>query len=143
MGLALAGPASAAEARAAQVEVRDAWSRPAAAGATGAGYLTLVNHGRMADALIGAATPAARRVEIHRTRMAGGVMSMARVSRVAIPAGASVTLAPGGTHLMLIGLARAQRPGEEIPAVLSFASGARVRTRLAVRIEPPKTAMAH
>ena len=138
--LCLAGQAAAAQGAHARMEVRDAWSRPAAAGGTGAGFLTLVNHGRDADALVAAETPAATRVEIHRTGMTGGVMSMAPVRRLEIPAGGALTLGPGGAHLMLIGLKHAERPGDQIPAVLRLASGARIRTNLVVRITPPPDA---
>lgn len=135
--LAIAAHAAAAHGGPARMEVRDAWSRPAAAGGTGAGFLTLENHGRAADALVAAETPAAERVEIHRSRMAGGVMSMSPVRRLEIPAGGVLTLGPGGAHLMLIGLKTAERPGDRIPAVLSFASGAKIRITLTVRIAPP------
>jgi copper(I)-binding protein len=113
------------------VVARQAWSRPAAAGGTGVGYVTLVNHGK-ADALIGAESSAAQKVELHETSMAGGVMKMAPETRIPLPAGGEVRFAPGGRHLMLIGLKRPLHPGDRVPATLHFASGTTLHVDFAV-----------
>jgi copper(I)-binding protein len=125
-----AQPAAAAAAASA-LEAVQPWSRPAAAGTTGAGYLTLVNHGK-ADALIGVETPLAQKVEMHASTMAGGVMSMAQEARVPLAASGAVTFAPGGRHLMFIGLKRALRAGDHVPAILSFASGEKLKVDFVV-----------
>jgi copper(I)-binding protein len=118
------------------LHVRDGWSRPAAAGGTAVGYLTLVNKGP-ADALVAAESPVAQKVEMHASSMAGGVMRMSRELRVDIPAGGQVSFAPGGRHLMLIGLKKAFRQGDRAPLTLRFASGARLTTELAVSPTAP------
>ena len=119
------------------------WSRPAAAGGTGAAFLTLVNHGK-ADALVGVDTALARAVEMHASSMSGGVMKMTPEARVPLPAGGQVSFAPGGRHLMLIGLKRALRPGDRIPATLRFASGAALHVDFAVGAgSPPAEPMEH
>ena len=128
---AFATPAAAA------VDVARPWSRPAVAGATGAGFMTLTNRGKAMDALVAAESPAARRVEIHQSRMAGGVASMRKVERLAIPAGGAVTFAPGGYHLMFVGLAQPLRSGQTLPATLTFASGAKVKVVFQVGMGPP------
>ncbi|MFN3584036.1 copper chaperone PCu(A)C [Phenylobacterium sp.] len=136
---ALAASATAAVA-APQVSPRAtlAWSRPAVAGSTGAGFMTLANPGKAADALVAAESPAARTTEIHRSSMAaGGVMKMEKQAQVAIPAGGTVVFAPGGYHLMFIGLTRTLKAGDKIPATLTFASGARVKAEFEVRVTPP------
>jgi copper(I)-binding protein len=114
------------------LEVDQPWSRPAAAGMTGAGFMTETNRGKTADALVSVQSSAARKVEIHRSSMAGGVISMQRQDRVSIPPGGSVTFGPGGYHLMLIGLARPLKAGDRAPATLTFASGARIEVAFAV-----------
>ena len=63
------------------LEVTQAWSRPAAAGGAGAGFMVLSNHGKTADALVAVESPAAREVQIHQSSMAGGMASMAAVAR--------------------------------------------------------------
>lgn len=131
--LALSQPALA---QPAGVHVADAWSRPAAAGGAGAGYMTVMNHGK-ADALTGAESPVAGKVEMHASSMTGGVMRMAKETRVPLPPGGSVSFAPGGRHLMLIGLKRPLRLGERVPATLRFASGAKVKVEFVVRTAAP------
>jgi copper(I)-binding protein len=120
--VALAAPAAARPA-AAPVEVIQAWSRPAVAGGAAVGYLTLVNHGRSPVSLVGAASPLARKGEIHRSSMTGGVMSMAAVPGVLVPPGGTVRFAPGGYHLMFQGLTKTLAPGDRLPATLRFSDG--------------------
>ena len=113
--------------------VGEAWSRPAAAGTTGAGFFTVTNSGKAADALVAAESPLAQKVEIHRSSLAGGVMRMSRLDRVPVPgSGGQVTFAPGGYHLMLIGLKKPLAPGDTVPVTLTFASGAKPRVALKV-----------
>lgn len=124
-------------------QVSGAWSRPAAAGTTGAGFMTLTNPGKTADALVAVESPLARKVEMHRSVMRAGVSSMQKLERVDLPPGARVTFAPGGNHLMLLGLTRALKTGETAPATLVFASGARVKVAFEVRIAAPATEHHH
>jgi copper(I)-binding protein len=144
MRLPIAAAASVllAAAGAAPPKVTDAWSRPAAQGSTGAGFMTMTGGGA-ADALVGAASPWARSVSIHQSRVAGGVASMAEVARVPAPAGARVVFAPGGYHLMFMGLTRPLKAGDRLPATLVFASGAKVEAAFVVRVGPPAAGHAH
>jgi len=140
----LAAPAVAGAA--AQVEVLQPWSRPAAAGTNGIGYMVLANHGRSADALVKVESPLAERVEMHSSAMTGGVMSMKAETRVAVPAGGQATFGPGAYHLMLIGLKKTLKPGDQAPATLTFASGAKLKVAFAVSAgmgPPAMAAMRH
>jgi len=128
----VAGSAQAAGHTAGALEVPQAWSRPAVAGVNGVGYMTVLNHGKTADALVRVESPVAARVEMHSTTMKGGVMSMAKQARVAVPAGGQTVFGPGGYHLMLIGLKKPLFPGDKAPATLTFASGARMTVAFAV-----------
>lgn len=118
---------------AAETMVHEAWARATAGPPrTGAIYLTLVNHGAD-DALIGAATAAADRTEIHTVLHEDGMMKMRPLARLALPAGATVALEPGGEHLMLFGLAAPLVAGESLDLELEFESGARRQVRVEVR----------
>ncbi len=128
----VAAPAQAAPYRQGNLEVDRTWSRPAAAGMNGAGFMTVTNRGKTADALVSVESPAARKTEIHRSSTAGGVMSMQRLERVAIPPGGTVTFAPGGAHVMLMGLNGPLKTGDRAPATLTFASGAKIKVEFAV-----------
>ena len=137
--LALTAAVLAVTASAAQAapQVQAAWSRPAAQGSTGAGFMTLTNPDRKADALVAVETAGAREVQIHLTRMSGGMASMQAVTSVPVPAKGAVTFAPGGYHLMFMGLTRPLKVGDALPATLVFSSGAKVKASFVVRVSPP------
>ncbi|MDE2488803.1 MAG: copper chaperone PCu(A)C [Alphaproteobacteria bacterium] len=121
-----AGAAHAASFRSGPLEVTQPWSRPAVMGFSGVGYMRVSNHGREAETLIGVESPIASHVEMHRSMMKDGVMSMAPAPRVAIPPGGSVTFAPGGYHLMFMDLKRNLKPGDRAPATLIFSDHRRI-----------------
>jgi copper(I)-binding protein len=52
--------------------------------------------------------------------MEGGVMRMRPLAAIDIPAGQTVTLGPGGMHIMLLGLTQAAPPGTVLSADASF-----------------------
>lgn len=117
--------------------VKAAWTRPAAQGQTGAGFMTLTNPDAKPDALVTVESPLARTVQIHQSNMSGGMASMKQLSRVELPAGGAVTFAPGGYHLMLIGLAKPVKAGDAVPATLTFASGAKIKVSFVAAMGPP------
>lgn len=91
--------------------------------ATG-GYLTIHNDTGEADRLLGVAADFAAKAEIHTMLHENGVMKMrALPDGIEIPAGGMVRLAPGGVHLMLMGLNRTLEPGQRLEVELTFASG--------------------
>ena len=100
------------------------YATPTPAGATtAAAYLrTLRNTGDQADRLIGASTPVARAVEIHRSAVdAGQVMRMRAIDGIDLPAKAELKLRHGGEHhLMLIDLKAPLKDGERFPMTLRF-----------------------
>ncbi len=133
---ALAATAVATSAHAAPV-VTAAWSRPTAQGTTGAGFMTLSNPGAKPDALVSVESPLSSHVMAHQSSMSGGMASMKMVASVPVPAGGSVTFAPGGYHLMFMGLTRPLNVGDSLPATLTFASGAKVKVTFVVGLAPP------
>ena len=108
-----------------KMEVISAWAR-ATPGPTAAVYLNLRNNGSGAERLVGAASPIAERIEFHEHRMADGVMSMTAVPHVDLPAGETVSLAPGQRHLMLFGLRQPLRPGDRFALALRFEAGGEI-----------------
>ncbi|MFM2105038.1 MAG: hypothetical protein RL338_70 [Chloroflexota bacterium] len=115
--------------------VGDPWVRLPmnAEGPTGA-FLTISNPGSTADALLSASSPAAAAVEIHETSMgADGMMGMTPVDRIGIPAGGTVELAPGGFHLMLIGLTAPLAAGDEVELTLVFEQAGEITVTAEVR----------
>lgn len=142
VGSALAAVAAGAVAGAApSVRILQPWSRPAVAGTTGVGYMVIANPGPATDVLEKVESPIAARVEMHSSATDHGVMSMKKAERIAVPARGRVTFGPGAYHLMFIGLTRTLSAGDEAPATLSFASGAKVSVRFKVGAGPGPAAM--
>jgi periplasmic copper chaperone A len=117
-GLWLAAAGGAA-AQTGDIQIKDAWARatPGAAQAAAA-YVTIMS--ATGDRLTGASTPAAQTAELHTMTMDGGVMKMRQVDGIDLPAGKTVTLKPGGYHIMLTGLAQPLTEGQSFPLTLTF-----------------------
>jgi hypothetical protein len=110
-----------------------AWARATPPGLTvGAAYLTLTG-GTQSDRLVGASTPRASMVQIHVVVDSNGVAGMREVDGVDVPAGRTVSLAPGGTHLMLMGLDGPLVAGQDLPLTLVFERAGRVDVVAKVR----------
>jgi copper(I)-binding protein len=105
------------------VRVSGAWARPTPPGAkAAAAYFTLESEA--ADTLVAAApadtlTSAAELHEMFRDPKGG--MGMRALAALELPARTRITLAPGGTHLMLTGLRRALVTGDTLVLRLRFA----------------------
>lgn len=121
------------EIRAGDLVLSAPWSRAAAQGGSGAGFLTIRNAGTVPDRLLSATTAAAGRVELHTHIRDGDVMRMRPVPVIELPPGEAVTLRPGGLHLMLLGLIRPLRQGEVVPVTLTFERAGVVEASLAVQ----------
>jgi copper(I)-binding protein len=95
------------------VTVSNAWVRATAPGQeVGAAYLDMKS---ASDArLVKVETSAAGSVEIHSMAMKNGVMKMRMLEEMALPAGKTVSLAPGGFHLMLFDLKQPLKAGEKV-----------------------------
>jgi len=118
----LALPASAHEYKLAALQIGHPWARATAPTAPSAGgFLTITNTGTTADKLITVKTPTADMAQIHEMKMDGNVMRMREVAGgLEIPPGATVTLAPGGYHVMMMGLKAPLKQGEKVPVTLVF-----------------------
>lgn len=119
------------------ITIENAWSRPAAAGRVGVVYLTVEDTGSP-DTLTGAHSPVASRAELHESFTENGVSRMRPVGPVHIAPGKPVTLAPGGLHIMLMGLKQPLKTGETFPVTLSFAKAGDVTTN--AKVEKPGAA---
>lgn len=97
-----------------------------------AGYLTLTNTGTAADRLLSATSPVAASIELHAHTHAGGMMKMEQVPAIDVPAGGTVTLEPGGLHLMLFGVKADALAGGVVPVTLTFEQGGTVEVPFVV-----------
>ncbi len=135
-GLAFAGAAALAQGTA--VGVSDAYARAVPPGQpNSAVFLTLSNASGEPHALVSAASPIADAVELHTHINDGGMMRMRRVERIEVPAGESVSLKPGGLHVMLIGLKQNLQPGDQVDLTLTFEDGTQTQVGAPVRMVEP------
>jgi copper(I)-binding protein len=120
----LVAPSHAHDFRLGALRVEHPYATPTPAGAsTGAVYLRgLRNTGVQPDRLVGASTPAARAVEIHRSAIdAQNVMRMRAIDGIDLPAGADLRLRHDGElHLMLIDLKQPLKLGDRFPMIVRF-----------------------
>jgi periplasmic copper chaperone A len=87
----------------------------------GGGFLTIANSGQTADRLIAATSEVANAVELHQMKMEGDMMKMSPVeSGIDIPPGGTVELAPGGLHIMFIGIGQPFEEGACVEVTLTF-----------------------
>jgi len=127
-------PALAGDAKVGSLEVTAAWARatpPKAA--TGGAFMTITNTGAVTDNLLGASSPVAKSVELHTHMQQGEVMRMVALGNIEIQPGKSVALAPGGLHVMLIGLKDKLVEGGSFPLELEFAQAGKVTVSVDVK----------
>jgi copper(I)-binding protein len=128
--LALIGAAATAVAE--PIAISAAWVRATPPGATtAAAYFTLVNNGP-ADRLLGVDSPAAHELQLHANVEVNGAQQMRHLTEIPLPAGATVTLEPGGLHVMLLGISAPLKPGDHVALTLHFAAGPNVELHVPV-----------
>lgn len=96
-------------------------------------YMVIHNDGGVADRLVGAVVEVARTVELHQTKVEGGMARMMPVPGIDVPAKGRTELKPGGLHVMLIGLKRDLTAGQKIPVTLKFQRSGEIRLTVEVR----------
>lgn len=135
------------------LDATDAWARNSPAIATaGAAYLRISNGTDADDALVAVNVDpsVAATAELHETVAAmpsdggmgmspsgGPMMEMREVDRIAVPAGESVALEPGGYHVMLIDLAEPLELGSTIELTLEFEEAGTLVVTAEVRESAP------
>ncbi|MDF2630274.1 MAG: hypothetical protein K0R39_4105 [Symbiobacteriaceae bacterium] len=105
-------------------QIRDAWVRPADAGAATAAYFTITNPTNAPIILKGVQTDWGEG-SLHQTVVEnGGAMTkMKHVATLEIPANGQVAFKPGGYHVMIENLKRALRPGEDVALTFRLGDG--------------------
>ena len=102
------------------LEIREPWARPAAQGENSAVYFMIQNHSSQTHDMVGAASDIAQAVEIHESMMSGDVKQIHQLHAVSVEPDTEVKLRPGGLHIMLIGLKKELKVGDEFEITLHF-----------------------
>ena len=138
MALFLVALPAAAQAPQSSIKVEGAWARSTPPGAkTAAAYLTVVNAGKENDTLMSASTPVAGMADVHRSFMDNGVMKMRPAGPLDLKPGASLKLAPGGYHVMLMDLKQPLAAGQTFPVTLVFKKAGNVTAMVKVQNSAP------
>ncbi len=133
-GSLVTASAHAAEIKVGDLTLTDPFSRatPAAAPVAG-GFVTISNGGSEPDKLVSGSAPFSEFIELHETSMEGDVMKMQEVEGgIVIPAGETVTLKPGGLHIMFMKLQEPLKEGETRKVTLVFEKAGPVEVDFAV-----------
>lgn len=131
---------------AAGIEVQDPYARSASEMATtGAAFMVITNGTETADRLIGVASDAAEKVELHTHREdSNGVMRMIHVEEgFELPAGGEIVMERGGHHVMFMGLTAPMAQGDMIDLTLTFEKAGDVAVQVPVDLERQPQAGAH
>jgi hypothetical protein len=105
------------------ISAKDTWAKAAESGST-AVFGELANTGSSQVTIKSAQSAAAGRVEIHEVVDKDGAMVMQpKPGGLAIEAGASASLAPGGDHIMLMELTGALKAGDSVTVTLRCSDG--------------------
>jgi copper(I)-binding protein len=106
-----------------EIRVTGGWVRLSAVRANpSAAYFTL--HGGAKDAtLVSVTSPVAIRAEMHESMNTGGMMSMAPLKTVTLPASGTIEFKPGGKHVMLYYVNPGVKPGWTMDLRYTFADG--------------------
>jgi copper(I)-binding protein len=124
-------------------KVEAAWARPTVEGQAGGGGFLKITGGSASDRLLSASAGVSKVVELHTMEMDGNVMRMRAIDAIAIPAGATVELKPGGNHVMFMGLTQTLKAGARFPLTLRFEKAGEVKVEMQVAVQPPAAGHAH
>ncbi|MEH6591078.1 MAG: copper chaperone PCu(A)C [Halioglobus sp.] len=108
-----------------------------------AGYASVVNESDKAETIVGASTSVSTKTEIHTSREVDGYMRMEQLKTLSLPAGGRVELAPGGIHLMLMGMAEMPASGSTVYLCLILESAREVCADAIVQRAPEATEHSH
>ncbi|MBK9021197.1 MAG: copper chaperone PCu(A)C [Sulfuritalea sp.] len=117
----------------AQVTVKDPWVRATVSQQKATGAFMQITSTQDAR-LIEAKSPVAGVVEVHEMKMEKDVMKMRALTEgLALPAGKSVELKPGGYHVMLMDLKQQVKEGDVIPLTLVVEGKDKKRSTIEVK----------
>jgi hypothetical protein len=121
--------------RSGDLMVENAWARPGISGGNGGAFFTINNPTSSGDKIIQVKSDVADAVELHQTTMEDDVMKMTPQEFVDVPANSTVEFAPGGLHVMLIGLTDDLAVGDKFQVLLEFEDHAPIQFDVTV-LEP-------
>lgn len=120
-------------------QVREGWVRMPPSGVsmksmpTMAGFGRIVNHCSTPATILSARSPSFASVELHETKVIGGVSKMRPVPTLRIAPDGAAILRPGGMHLMLIRPGSTLKAGSRVVVEFELAGGGTLLGEFEVR----------
>ena len=106
------------------LKLQDVWVREAPPSAkVMAAFLVIENSGKSDRKLLSVEAEGFNKVEMHQTMIHGKMTHMVPQKDLSIPAGESLTLKPGGYHLMLMKPLKVFKAGDKVSLRFKFKDG--------------------
>ncbi len=115
------------------IQVKDAWLRPAKTGMNSALYLKITNNTDKADTLYKVTYKNDEMTQMHKTVIKNGLTGMKMMPFIAIKAHSTFEFVPGKFHIMVINLKKDLEPGDREHFKLYFKSGETINVTAQVR----------
>ena len=118
----------------ADVEIDGAYARASIPNVpNSAAFFVIKNNSDKDIAITGANSDIAEKNELHTHIKENKMMKMMTIEKLVVPAKSSLELKSGGDHVMLIGLKKELKAGDEISLELSFSDGDKKSIKVPVK----------
>ena len=118
----------------ADVEIDGAYARASIPNVpNSAAFFVIKNNSDKDIAITGANSDIAEKNELHTHIKENKMMKMMKIEKLVVPAKSSLELKSGGDHVMLMGLKKELKVGDEINLELSFSDGGKKNIKVPVK----------
>lgn len=118
----------------ADVEIDGAYARASIPNVpNSAAFFVIKNNSDKDIAITSANSDIAEKNELHTHIKENKMMKMMKIEKLVVPAKSSLELKSGGDHVMLIGLKKELKAGDEISLELSFSDGDKKKIKVPVK----------
>lgn len=118
----------------ADVEIDGAYARASIPNVpNSAAFFVIKNNSDKDIAITSANSDAAQKNELHTHIKENQMLKMMKIEKLVVPAKSSLELKSGGDHVMLIGLKKELKAGDEISLELSFSDGDKKSIKVPVK----------
>lgn len=118
----------------ADIEIEGAYARASIPNVpNSAAFFVIKNNSDKDIAITSANSDAAQKNELHTHIKENKMMKMMKIEKLVVPAKSSLELKSGGDHVMLMGLKKELKAGDEISLELSFSDGDKKKIKVPVK----------
>ena len=118
----------------ADIEIERAYARASIPNVpNSAAFFVIKNNSDKDIAITGANSDVAEKNELHTHIKENKMMKMIKIEKLVVPAKSSLELKSGGDHVMLMGLKKELKAGDEINLELSFSDGDKKSIKVPVK----------